>query len=76
MFPDAFESRAGAVLSRENLADLQDAVNAIQRVIERGMKAKSGDYDEDDMTPRAAEAAVVETPDEVLTRILSAIKES
>ena len=72
MMPDAFEARAGAVLSRENLVDLTDAITAIQRVIERGKKKQ--DEDTFDL-PRAAEAeAVAETPDEVLTRILAAVR--
>lgn len=72
MLPELFDVRAGAVLSRENLADLTDAITAIQRVIERGNK-KRPDEDIIDM-PRAAEAEAVETPDEVLTRILAAVR--
>lgn len=71
MYPDAFEARAGAVLSRENLADLADAIAAIQRVMERGNKKKP---DED--TFRAAEVVETEavaTADDTLARILNTL---
>lgn len=70
MMPDAFEARAGAVLSRENLADLTDAITAIQRVIERGKK-KMSDEDMDDM--RATEPEVAEPADDTLARILNTL---
>lgn len=72
MMPDAFEARAGAVLSRQNLADLTDAVAAIQRVIERGSKPKDGDYDEDDPM-RATAPEVVAPADDTLARILNTL---
>lgn len=72
MLPELFDVRAGAVLSRENLADLTDAIAAIQRVMERGSKKKA---DEDLIrSAEVVETEAVETPDEVLTRILAAVR--
>lgn len=71
MMPEAFESRAGAVLSRENLADLTDAITAIQRVIERGKKKMADEDMMDDM--RAIEPEVAEPADDTLARILNTL---
>ena len=66
--PEAFESRAGAVLSRENVADLEEAAALIMRVVERGRKPKPMDDDE-----RSTEPEPIAEPDDTLTRILSTL---
>lgn len=56
MVPEHFEARAGKVLSRANLQDLQDAVDTIQRVIDR---ARSSDDAPADDNERAADDVLV-----------------
>ena len=70
MYPDAFDARAGAVLSRENVADLEQAMTLIARVVDRGRKPKAADYDDEE---RAIDPEPIAAPDDTLSRILSTL---
>lgn len=58
-FPERFGERAGKVLSRTNLADLQEAIERIQRVIERAAPATEQADDEESARERGVDDTLV-----------------
>lgn len=65
MLPERFGERAGKVLSRTNLADLQEAIGLISRVIERAAPADGQDDTDDEPAARGV--------DDTLARLRAAL---